>query len=39
MKNKKIKDIEVVKKEEKVKLSKEEKLRIKAEKKAKYQRA
>ncbi|KXA05045.1 hypothetical protein [Clostridium perfringens] len=37
MKNKKIKDIEVVKKEEKVKLSKEEKLRIKAEKKAKYQ--
>ncbi|MCX0386775.1 hypothetical protein [Clostridium perfringens] len=37
MKNKKIKDIEVVKKEEKVKLSKEEKLRIKEEKKAKYQ--
>ncbi|MGU9007998.1 hypothetical protein ACV3YZ_14595 [Clostridium perfringens] len=37
MKNKKIKDIEVVKKEEKVKLSKEEKLRIKQEKKAKYQ--
>lgn len=37
MKNKKIKDIEVVKKEEKVKLSKEEKLRIKREKKAKYQ--
>ncbi|PWX16683.1 hypothetical protein CYK65_15485 [Clostridium perfringens] len=37
MKNKKIKDIEVVKKEEKVKLSKEEKLRIKQEKKEKYQ--
>ncbi|XZH53324.1 hypothetical protein ACSW8Q_17580 (plasmid) [Clostridium perfringens] len=37
MKNKKIKDIEVIKKEEKVKLSKEEKLRIKQEKKAKYQ--
>ncbi|NGT46633.1 Uncharacterised protein [Clostridium perfringens] len=37
MKNKKIKDIEVVKKEEKVKLSKEEKLRIKEEKKAEYQ--
>ncbi|NGT67918.1 hypothetical protein G6Z16_13665 [Clostridium perfringens] len=37
MKNKKIKDIEVVKKEENVKLSKEEKLRIKEEKKAKYQ--
>ncbi|HFD2048849.1 TPA: hypothetical protein ACF2C9_002777 [Clostridium perfringens] len=37
MKNKKIKDIEVIKKEEKVKLSKEEKLRIKEEKKVKYQ--
>ncbi|XZM35350.1 hypothetical protein ACSXAY_18500 (plasmid) [Clostridium perfringens] len=33
MKNKKIKDIEVVKKEQKVKLSKEEKLKIKQEKK------
>lgn len=37
MKNKKIKDIEVVKKEQKVKLSKEEKLKIKQEKKAKRQ--
>lgn len=37
MKNKKIKDIEVIKKEDKVKLSKEEKIRIKKEKKAKYQ--
>lgn len=37
MKNKKIKDIEVVKKEKKVKLSKEEKLKIKQEKKAKRQ--
>lgn len=33
MKNKKIKDIEVVKKEQKVKLSKEEKLKLKQEKK------
>ena len=37
MKNKKIKDIEVIKKEDKIKLSKEEKIRIKKEKKAKYQ--
>lgn len=37
MKNKKIKDIEVVKKEQKVKFSKEEKLKIKQEKKAKRQ--
>ncbi|MCX0355684.1 hypothetical protein [Clostridium perfringens] len=37
MKNKKIKDIEVVKKEQKVKLSKEEKLKLKQEKKAKRQ--
>lgn len=37
MKNKKIKDIEVVKKEQKVKLSKEKKLKIKQEKKAKRQ--
>lgn len=37
MKNKKIKDIEVVKKEQKVKLSKEEKLKLKQEKKEKRQ--
>lgn len=37
MKNKKIKDIEVVKKEPKVKLSKEEKFKLKQEKKAKRQ--
>ena len=37
MKNKKIKDIEVVKKEHKVKLSKEEKLKLKQEKKEKRQ--
>lgn len=37
MKNKKIKDIEVVKKEQKVKLSKEEKLKLKQDKKEKRQ--
>ncbi|MGU8487762.1 hypothetical protein ACV3OC_13130 [Clostridium perfringens] len=37
MKNKKIKDIEVIKKEQKVKLSKEEKLKLRQEKKEKRQ--